>query len=74
MVAAVAEAKVDDLVFGLLYQNVEPDTQVCPDHVHQPKPGDDAVATDGNLRGRHSGLTRQTHGKILSGFKLGKIR
>lgn len=46
----MAEAKVDDLVFGLLYQHVEPDAEVGPNHVHEPKPGNDAVAADGNLK------------------------
>ena len=44
------EVKVNDFVFGLLHEYIEPDAEIGSYHVHQPKPGNNTMATDGNLR------------------------
>ncbi|MPC11937.1 hypothetical protein E2C01_004612 [Portunus trituberculatus] len=61
------EVEVDDFVFGLLHEYIEPDAEICSNHVHQPKPGNNTMATDGNLRmgSVFRGLQLQTQAKLL---------
>lgn len=50
MMASMTKAKIYDFMFGLLHKHIEPNAEVGSYHVHQPKPGNNTMATDGNLQ------------------------